>query len=139
MTIENFRQSATFKFASDWGVAYPTIPVAYANRRFDQPTDGPWVNFMIVNGERFRSNIGLTKCFRSQGVLNIACMVPEESGSKLVGEMCDEVLNIFQDITMPVAGGGSASFYNAEIRTRGVLSGYYTMNVQLEFNYDEQI
>lgn len=138
MSTESFREVVSGHFASQWVSQYPLVPISFENVKFAQPTDTAWVNFIIVPGDRFATAIGQNAGRRQMGVLNIAVMVPQDTGSKASNEMVDHIVSIFEDLKLTVTAFGRANFFNTEVRKRGNISGYYTQNVQIEFQYDQE-
>lgn len=136
MGQEVFRERITQVMDTQWNLEHPSIPVAYQNQKFNQPA-GSWVNFAIIPNERYRTNIGSEMCYRQSGILNIALMVAEGSGTKTLNAMVDTIHNIFQDRDYVAGDGTKITFFNAETRDRGVVSGYYTKNVMVEFFHDQ--
>ena len=138
MSTESFRAKVATHFAQKWATAFPLVPVQYDNVKFKQPVDTPWVSFIVVNGDRYPTTIGKNAARRQEGIVNIAIMVPEETGTQDSNKMVDEVIKIFQELKITVSAFARASFFDTEVRMRGNISGYYTQNVMISFFHDQE-
>ena len=135
MSLEALRQGIENKFQIDFASKQPGIPIAFPNVKFNQPNTA-WVNFEIIPGDRSRTNIGPNRCTRQEGIFNIACMVPEDGGDKQLWEIVDSVHEILEDLQLNLSDGSTVTVYNADTRVRGIINGYKTVNVQIEFRQD---
>lgn len=138
MNFDGVREAIETTFKTEFGTSHPTVPVQYENVRFRQPTGGPWVDIRIIEGDYVRQNLGSSQKYRGFGVINVTCLVPEETGTVLINAITDRVFNILADRQWNVAGD-SLNTYGAEKRTRGVVNGFYAKNVMVEFRFDTEI
>lgn len=138
MNFDGVREAIETTFKTEFGTSHPTVPVQYENVRFRQPTGGPWVDIRIIEGDYVRQNLGSSQKYRGFGVINVTCLVPEETGSVVLNGITDKVFNILADRQWNVAGD-SLNTYGGEKRTRGVVNGFYAKNVLVEFRFDTEI
>lgn len=138
MNFDGVREAIETTFKTEFGTSHPTVPVQYENVRFRQPTGGPWVDIRIIEGDYVRQNLGTSQKYRGFGVINVTCLVPEETGSVALNGITDKVFNILADRQWNVAGD-SLNTYGGEKRTRGVVNGFYAKNVMVEFRFDTEI
>lgn len=138
MSFEIMRSEMSSLFSAAFAAVHPTIPIAYDNIKFDQP-NGAWVFFAVIPGNSHRVNIGTTKCFRHEGVINVVCMVPEDQGTKLLNEMVETVFSSLADQNIALGASGSVSLHETEVRPRGVIEGFNTTNVMVEFRRDQTL
>lgn len=140
MTVELLRQTLESKFITVMTAQHPTVYRSFENVKYDPPVDGTlWAHFVIVEGGRRRANIGTSRRYRHEGVINIAVMSREDSGTREVNLVLDTLSKYLDDLTLAVAPSGSVTLYGGEIRNRGVINGYYTKNFMGEFRYDYPI
>lgn len=138
MSLEQARAAVAATFQSEFGAAYPTVPISFENVRFEQPVNKPWVYFSFILGDAVRQELSDAKRYRHLGVVNVTVMVPTDTGTKLSTEIVDKVFNILADRQWNTADGALTT-YGAQKRTRGVINGWYTRNVMLEYRYDTSI
>jgi hypothetical protein len=116
------------KFAT----AQPGVPMRFANTKFDNP-QGPWIYIAVIPNLDKRANIGGFAEFAAMGVVNVACMVLEGTGEGPVGRIADDVAMILADRQLPVPPIGHVTCCNIQRRTRGVVNGFYTVNILCEY------
>jgi len=137
MSLDQARQAITDAFQTEFATAYPGVPIAFENVRFKQPTNAAWVHFAMIPGDAVRRDISTGK-YRHYGVINVTILVPQDTGTKESTELTDKVFSIVADRQWSTATG-SLKTYGAQRRTRGVINGWYTRNVMLEFRYDSSV
>lgn len=135
MSLENFRSSVTQGFITRFSPKQPDVYLTFENIKMDLPS-GPWVHFEIIPNFRQRISLGNSPAYRYYGILNIMCAVKEDTGTKTVLEIADTVNECVSDQSYPVQGGTYARFFNTEYRHRGVINGYHTINLQIEYKHD---
>lgn len=135
MSLQALKQGIETKFGIDFAAKQPGVPIAFPNDKFSQPNSA-WIHFAMIPGDRFRTNIGSRRCTRQEGIFNIACMVPQDAGNKQLWEIVDSVHEILEDLQLNLSDGSTVTVYNADTRVRGVINGFETVNVQIEFRQD---
>lgn len=133
MRMDAIREALETTFQSEFPAAQPGIPVRFDNVPFEQPKGSPWVDFCVQGGVFQRANIGAPNQFKQWGVVNVTCMVPKDSGNKVCGQLADSTMQILADRQISVPGVGSVTLYGGERRDRGVINGWWTINVMLDF------
>lgn len=136
MKIEALRERVYSIIANSISVEYPDAKVSYDNQPFVTPTEGEWLHASMIPGSVRRGSLGTSYVvFRTEGVINVACMTPEEAGTKNLNGICSNILNAFQDSSFRTEAG-QVSTYRAEIYNRGIIEGWRTNNIQADFLYD---
>lgn len=138
MNFDGVREQLETTFKAEFGAVYPTVAVQYENVRFKQPVGAPWVDIRIIEGAYVRQNLGTSKKYRGFGVVNVTCLVPEETGTKVINGITDTVFNILADRNFGIVGDSLTTFGGKKI-TRGVINGFYAKNVVVEFRFDTEV
>jgi len=138
MNFDGAREQIETTIKTEFGTAFPTYKVQYENVRFEQPKGTPWIDVRIIEGDYVRQNLGTSKKYRGYGVINVTCLVPEDSGTKIINQITDAVFNILADRDWSVSGD-SLTTYGGKKVTRGVINGFYAKNVVVEFRFDTEV
>jgi hypothetical protein len=128
MSTDTIRQLLEERVQMEFPVYQPTVPVTFANTRFDQST-GPWIYVVVIPNYTERAALANQSEFESCGIVNVTCMVPEMTGTKHIREIADAVAKVLLDRQIAIPGGGHITTYGLQNRERGVVSGWYTINV----------
>jgi hypothetical protein len=140
MSFDAVRQALATTFNSEFAAAHPGVLVAFENTKYTQPQGAPWVYFALVPGDSHRKEIASTKLFCHSGVVNIACMVPEDKGTKQLHEMSDTAFRILCDRNWTLPGdAGRLTTYGMKRRNRGLINGFHTFNVMCEYRHEEYL
>lgn len=118
-------------------VNHPSATVSYDNVKFDFPQSGEWVRMEIAPGERRRVSLGNSPGFRTEGVINIGCMVAEETGTATVFDIVDTVVREMVDVQYSTTDGRVLT-HKVRVSNRGVVEGWFMVQCKIEFMYDEQ-
>lgn len=132
---EDIRSTIVDYLISKLGTEHPTVPVYVENQKFTQPVAQPWLFVSVIENETCRVNIGAPRQFKTLGVVNIQCMAPEDSGTKTLRTIADTLTAVLADVQLAVPGSGSITFYGVQKRNRGVVGGWFTINVVCEFRH----
>lgn len=132
MSTDAIRETLESKVQTDFAALQPSVPAKFLNTRFDTPT-GPWIHVAVLPSLVKRANLGSQEEFQSFGVVNVTCMVPENTSTKTARAIADSVWTILADRQIPLPAGGHISTYETEFRDRGVVSGWYTVNVLVKY------
>lgn len=134
MSTDKVREVFEAAMLSEFTPLHPTVPIAFLNDRFEQPRGSPWIQVAVVGGITRRVELGRPYPRWQFGVVNVTCMVPEGTGTKLVRQLADSVVKVLADRQRPVAAiGGSVTTYDAEQKDRGVINGWYAVNVLMDW------
>lgn len=136
--FEAWRQIALGIFVAGWE---DRCPIAFENRKFDQPETGLWGRFSIREADRMEKSIGAND-HRNVGMVYLQLFAPEGAGTKAIREAADLCATIF-DGTQVARSWCDGHFRAASIRTIGLPSGgkkggmaWYQINVSIPFQYD---
>lgn len=132
---EDIRATVAAYLQSKMGTLHPTVPVYFENQKFTQPVNTPWCFVSIIENETCRANIGADRQFKSLGVVSVSCMIQEDGKTKTLREITDTITALLADKRLTVAGSGGITFYGVQKRSRGVVNGWYTINVVGEFRH----
>lgn len=137
MSFDAVRQQLFSTLRSDFAGAHPGILMAFENTKYEQPRAAPWVYVALVPGDVHRKEIAATKLYCDYGVVNVACMVPEDQGTKLLQEMTETVFRSLFDRNWSLPGSaGRLTTYGLKRRNRGLINGFYTFNVLCEYRHE---
>lgn len=133
MSMDAIRQTFEAAIQSEFPPLHPGVPMEFQNQPFEQPKGAPWISVAVLAGPEVRANIGNPAQFKQFGVVNVTCMVPENTGMKVVHQIADSVSKILKDRQRPLPTIGSVTTYATEKRDRGVINGWQTVNVMCDF------
>lgn len=136
MSLQETRTKLVTEMVNGIKLADPTVAVVGDNHPYPQPINKPWIHVGFVPGRRYRTNIGTDPRWRQIGLLNVNVMVPNETGTDSCYALVDTVVDVLADKSYSLPGGGVVRMYSADIQPRGILNGYYTVSVKIEFNKD---
>jgi hypothetical protein len=115
-----------------------TVPIGLENLEFVQPKNDPymmcWFRFMKSK----KASIGTTQSFiRTQGFFMIDCIVPKDSGSKVLWQMADTLSAIFKEQNFSLVGGSNVTLYPPDTSGAGrSQDGGYMVTVLVPFFID---
>jgi hypothetical protein len=132
MSTDLVRQVLETYVQSNFPTLQPGVPLMFLNTRFDTPTV-PWVHVAVLPGLIRRASIGRQSDFNMLGVVNVTCMVPENSSTRTARQLADSMWSVLADRQIPLAPIGHITTYDTKIHDRGVVSGWYTVNVIVSF------
>lgn len=92
---EDFRKFIEGRFASEFGILYPAVPVEYDDVPFKQPENGPWVSFTFRENPAKQVSIGRKFVIRTTGFIQIDVMYPAETGRTKYRKIADAAAEIF--------------------------------------------
>jgi hypothetical protein len=120
------------KLQTDLSISIPGTPVNFLNTRFTTPTV-PWVHVAVLPNITRRAAVTPANEFSELGCVNVTCMCPESTGSVDARKLADAVINCLADRTLSIPGGGMVTSYETTQRDRGVINGWYTVNVLVSY------
>jgi hypothetical protein len=132
MSTEAIREEVFSTFINEFAPLYPEVSLEFQRTKSNPPRDQPRVYLAIIPGDTYRAEVGGNLKF-ALGVINVTCMVPENSGSKLLNNIADKVRDILIDRKWDVGGNSSLSTYGISRRDRGMINGYETVNIMCEY------
>lgn len=133
MDHDAVRASLEAQILNNFPAAQPGVTMTFANTRYTTPTT-PWIHVAVIPNLDRRANLGDFAQFKLMGVVNVACMVPENTGTGQVTRIADSVATLLVDRTISVPPVGSVKCCNASRRDRGVVNGWYTVNILVEYH-----
>lgn len=129
-TLETF-------FKTGWKTAQPNIPVQYENAPFQEPADGRFVRFTILNGESARRALGANALRRHPGVIMVQVFTPGEQGTKPGRALADSVVAVLQEKVIQ-SGTDWIETLDASLASLGkVENGRHQFSVTVPFQRDE--
>lgn len=137
MSLEAARAHFADVVTTAWAARYPSVPIEYENRKFDQPVPSPWMDFNIMETDRKRKNIGVSRFVRSMGMLVLELYVPEDSGTRELFEMGDYIGTALEEQNHPLGNSMNATTFTAKKRSDGKVNGFYRLTVIVEYWFDE--
>lgn len=112
---------------------WPSLRIYFGNHKPNPNSGQPWCVINVIPNTQARVNIGSPKDFKACGVINCQIMAPENTGEQTAMDIRDSLVSLLVDRQLPVAPLGSVTLYGAEKRTRGVINGWYTLGLVLEY------
>lgn len=139
MSIEDARVVIIEMFRTQFDVLNPTIPIKYPNQKFDQPSAKPWVSIVIMGGESFQANLGISNITeRSVGIVQIDIMFPEDQGTKQMSELSETIGRIYSRKQKASGLLGSIVFKTPDIEDMGIELGFYHYMIRIPFRRDQK-
>lgn len=132
MSSDAVRQVLEQYVLDNFPALQPSVPITFLNTRFDTPTV-PWVHVAVLPGSTKRANIGRKTDFNMLGCINVTCMVPQDTSTVTARRIADSVWSVLADRQIPVAPIGHVTTYETKFVDRGVVNGWYTVNVFVYF------
>jgi hypothetical protein len=136
MSLDAVREHLTDVFKTGFGTAHPTIPVAWENQRFNRPANSAYVDFSVQFGAIVRANIGENGRDRHHGLINVQLQVPEDTGTRLLNEMSQTVVDLLKHKAWSLGADGKLVTCNPDVRSRPNINGYACRAVMIEFYLD---
>lgn len=137
MSLELLREETTSLFINVMTNAYPAASLTFDNIRYENPRTGEWVHFAIMPDNRIRADLGPSPTYRSVGNIFMRVMGKEESGTATLYGIIDTLLLGMSDLNLSIANG-SCHTYSAMLNNRGIIEGWQTFEIQIEYKYDAQ-
>ena len=109
--------------------------LTYDNIRYMSPDSGVWVHFVIKPDMHGRTNLGDSPLYRQTGHIQMLVMSGENTGTKGIYEVVDTLLLNMSDMDV-VVGSGNVHTYKASMNNRGVVEGWQTMVVEVQYKHD---
>lgn len=135
-TTDAVRQKVEDLVLTALAANHPGVPMSVVNVKFEEPKNAPWVHLAFAPGKSARKNIGTTRTWRHMGVVVVNIMTPADTGTKTSDAIRDTIFNALADRNFALGVDGYLTLCFAEKRNRGILNGWYTANVQVEYYQD---
>lgn len=142
MSMEAARAKFSDEFTTLWVADYPSVPVAYENRKFVQPVNAPWVRFSVVETHRRRQNVGsvTSRFVRVSGLIVVELYAPEDTGTKTLFQMADSATTLLEERIFPLSTGRHATTQAGDRQNQGKQpNGFYLVTVFVPYWLDEQL
>lgn len=113
------------------------VDIVPENSKYNQSMT-PWIYLQIAPTISGRKEISSSRLTAHEGVLSVLCMVPPDSGTKKMWEMAGAVYDILSDRTWSLPGAeGRLTTYGAEKRNRGLINGFHTATVMVDYRLNK--
>lgn len=137
MSLQATRTKIVSEVHTYMSVQNPGLAIVGDNLPYPKSPNDPWLHIAFIPGIRYRTNIGTQPRWRQLGILNVNVMVPEDTGSDACWALVDDVIASIEDKSYELSGnGGKVSVFNTDVTPRGILNGYWTVSVKMEFRKD---
>ena len=104
MSIETQRVELFGRIQGAMATEFPQVPIAWPNMKFEQP-DGPFVLVNIMLGDQVRMNLGDGYTVRQTSLLQFDIYTPEDTGTKVLGEVADFLAKRFREVEYRLSDG----------------------------------
>lgn len=138
MSFDAVRAAAFDTINAELAPLVPGVPIHFENQKFNQP-NGPWIYVAAIPGDSFRSEISSARRYRHFGVINVKVMVPQDAGTKKLNEVTQAAFTVLADRNWNLVGGGRMTTSCCKRRNQGLLNGFLTYNLQVEYRHDERM
>ncbi len=137
VTLVQARRDMYQKFVDDWGA---TSIFTFDNEKFDHPTNEAWVRFAVRHDGSNLEAIGGTGAggfnkYQRTGRVTIQVFTPVNQGTEEADTLTQAARAIFEGTTL---SSNAIRFNNVVIRELGPDDGWYQVNVEAAFQYDER-
>lgn len=133
---ENVRVAVEGRFKTQWSTR---TPVEYSNVPFQQPANAEFVRFFFQIPVSFQVSLGPPnfRMERSDGLVTVQVIVPENSGTKALCDHLDFAAGIFRAASVPVGGGlKNLIFRNPTTSPQIRTAAMFLQNVMIPFQVD---
>lgn len=142
MTIDTdaIRVQLVDTLVPDFAAAHPSAKINFENQRLVQDETNGWIYISVMPGDMLRREIGSRASsgqsaqYGQIGIVQVQMGVKKDSGTKLLHEFADTIINSLLDRDWSISGGRLMT-KNADRRVRGLVAGTYAMNVIIEWEY----
>lgn len=118
---------------------WTTTPVRYWSSGV--PFVVPATAYIAVQIEEFTASqitLGsVPQTHRYTGIITIQVLVPERQGAKLAATYCDTLDPIFRRAQFSSGNSGVITCRTPQVRTIGIMNGWYQMNMSIEYHRDK--
>lgn len=133
-TLNQARERIYQTFSTDWGA---TSPLAFDNEKFVPPNPvGDHVRVTVRHNDSQQESLGDvgSRKFLRFGSVFVQCFTALDIGTTAADALAVVAKNIFEGKTLAPE---SIRFTDAIVREIGELDGFYQVNMEAPFNYDE--
>jgi hypothetical protein len=130
--INNFRSDIPVSFDNQSTFRFCTDPLTNTTK----PSDTPWVTFSVRDNLTVRSTLGIKghRRFRRAGFISSRVFVPENAGTSLGRDICEEIIGIFEGERIAT----DIVFTYGDYRKAGTNeNGWFQFNIVIYFTFDE--
>lgn len=140
MSEDAIRETIFSTLQAEFAAVVSGCDLVPENTKHNQSTR-PWLYMQLVPARSARKEISSSGLTDHTGVINVLCMVPQDSGTKKMWEMVDAVYRILADRnwSLPGDNGGRLTLCDAEKRNRGLINGYYTATVMTDYRLEKRL
>jgi hypothetical protein len=112
------------------------VPIQFENVRFNQPHDA-YVSLHILAGSSKQTELKESAVVRHPGVIQIDCLVSEDTTSTLLNRLVDFVGKVFERKSFMLPDGARVICRTADDKYLGQLEGWARNSVSISFYRDE--
>lgn len=132
-TLNEARERIYQTFVTGWGA---TSPFVFDNEKLDTPVDTDWVRVSVRHTASRQDTLGAVgnRKFLRFGSVIVQCFSKEDGGAGAAGTLAITARNLFEGKTLSPEG----IWFNAvDIREIGASEGWYQINVEATFSYEQ--
>jgi len=126
MGFDRIRESAEVIMSG-----FVSAPVAFDNVDFKSMDQTDWVRITILDGDSFLAAIG-TNCIRHTGIITIQVFISRNEGTSIARTYAQEIAGLFNNVV-----DDRVTYQVAALTRIGYQEGFYQLNVDIPFQYDE--
>lgn len=133
MSYDSTAQTVRGRFASEWLIQQPNVPVFYDNAGVDTiPRDSSWVRLTVLFGESAQVEFGNQRRWRRIGIAAVQIFVPAGVGDGLAQELGDSVTAVYEGRTI-----SGVIFRATSLERIGIDGPWLQMNASTPFQSDD--
>jgi hypothetical protein len=137
MAFDAVRAKTASVLEQAFAASAPGTLVVMENHKFTRQPTQPWVYVSMQPGVVKRKNIGTRKReYRRMGIVIVNIMVPVDSGSKALYDLSEIAFTAIADRNFNLGADGYLKLCDATQKNRGVINGFLTWNIQVEYHHD---
>lgn len=132
-TLQAAREAMYQQFVTAWGA---TTPYTFDNEIFDPPEGVSWIRLSVRHTRSNQETLGGlgARKFRRGGACIVQVFAPQGQGVRAADILAQQARAIFEGITLVT---GSLWFTDVIVQEVGESEGWYQINVEALFDYDE--
>lgn len=137
MSLDFPREMLASEFNTKFATAYPSVPILWENQRSPPQVNVASVMVEVVPGVSRRIDVSRS-VYEESGTINVAVLVPVDTGTKELNAMASIVRSILLDREWSTTGGKLVT-YGMERRRRGAVNGTYGHLILVDYKFTEAV
>jgi hypothetical protein len=133
MSIATARNAIHSKFNTEWA---GQTPIAWDGVEFTKPATA-WVRIHVDGNTSAQAGFGDGVLHRQSGLIFVQVFIPANTGTADADSYAQDAADALQYKRLTRSGERPVRTWGATIRTIGHRDGWFQVNVEIPFDYDE--